>query len=300
MWQYAIPALVSAGSSLLGGFMKNKEEEAARAQQMQMFREQQAFQEKQFAQSTQQWEKNFAFTEAQAKQQLENLYRSEALQREFAQSGVQWRVQDAIKAGLHPLAAMGAGGAAFSPGSISVGSPPSPGGVGGISAPNISAKSGMAQGLASMGQDLSRAMMASAAQETRERMFNETMQIMTAQKAAATNDLIASQAQRIKQGSGPPGPALGTATEAPVDMKVGERGRNVIGGVEVRTHPGFTQTEKITDEYGEGVGDWAYGPLKVLMDWMYHNSGATSVAEYRRNIEKSKASQRGMVPLGRR
>lgn len=30
------------------------------------------------------------------------------LQREFAQMGIQWRVQDAMKAGIHPLAALGA------------------------------------------------------------------------------------------------------------------------------------------------------------------------------------------------
>lgn len=43
------------------------------------------------------------------------------LQREFAQNGIQWRVQDAEKAGIHPLAALGGGGASFSP--ISIDSP---------------------------------------------------------------------------------------------------------------------------------------------------------------------------------
>lgn len=38
-----------------------------------------------------------------------------AHQREFAQSGLQWRVADAKKAGLHPLAALGATGASFQP-----------------------------------------------------------------------------------------------------------------------------------------------------------------------------------------
>lgn len=36
-------------------------------------------------------------------------------QREFAQMGIQWRVADALKAGIHPLAAIGASGASFSP-----------------------------------------------------------------------------------------------------------------------------------------------------------------------------------------
>lgn len=40
------------------------------------------------------------------------------MQKEFAQSGIQWRVEDAKKAGLHPLYALGGSGAAFSPNPI--------------------------------------------------------------------------------------------------------------------------------------------------------------------------------------
>lgn len=36
-------------------------------------------------------------------------------QREFAQSGIQWRVQDAKKAGISPLAALGSSGASYTP-----------------------------------------------------------------------------------------------------------------------------------------------------------------------------------------
>lgn len=44
-----------------------------------------------------------------------------ALQREFAQKGIQWRVADAKAAGLHPLAALGASGASYSPNPIVAG-----------------------------------------------------------------------------------------------------------------------------------------------------------------------------------
>lgn len=37
------------------------------------------------------------------------------LQKEFAQNGIQWRVDDAKKAGLHPLYAIGASGASYTP-----------------------------------------------------------------------------------------------------------------------------------------------------------------------------------------
>jgi len=41
--------------------------------------------------------------------------RNVAWQREFAQQGVRWRVEDAKRAGIHPLAALGAQTASFSP-----------------------------------------------------------------------------------------------------------------------------------------------------------------------------------------
>lgn len=41
--------------------------------------------------------------------------RNIALQREFAQMGIRWRVDDARAAGVHPLAALGASGASFNP-----------------------------------------------------------------------------------------------------------------------------------------------------------------------------------------
>lgn len=43
-----------------------------------------------------------------------------ALQREFAQHGIQWRVEDARRAGLHPLYALSGAGATYSPQPISV------------------------------------------------------------------------------------------------------------------------------------------------------------------------------------
>lgn len=69
------------------------------------------------------------------------------LQREFAQHGIKWRVQDAIEAGLHPLAALGASGASASP-SFQVGNAD--------------------YGLAKAGQDISNAMRSSLTQEEKE------------------------------------------------------------------------------------------------------------------------------------
>lgn len=42
-------------------------------------------------------------------------YQQYLYQKEFAQNGIQWKVQDAQKAGLHPLAALGASSASYTP-----------------------------------------------------------------------------------------------------------------------------------------------------------------------------------------
>lgn len=49
-----------------------------------------------------------------------------ALQREFAQNGIRWRVEDAKAAGLHPMYALTGGGAAFSPNAIAIGGESAP------------------------------------------------------------------------------------------------------------------------------------------------------------------------------
>lgn len=87
--------LISAGASLLGGFLNRNAQEENNQRQIQHAQAQLASQEK--------W--------AQA-----NLDQ----QREFAQHGLRWKVADAQAAGLHPLAAIGAQTTSFSP--ISVGS----------------------------------------------------------------------------------------------------------------------------------------------------------------------------------
>nr|QJB21721.1 MAG: DNA pilot protein [Microvirus sp.] len=74
-------------------------------------------------------------------------------QKEFAQNGIQWKVEDAKKAGLHPLAALGASTATT--GGTNV--------VGGGSAGGDLARS-----LGDMGQNVSRAVAASATADQRE------------------------------------------------------------------------------------------------------------------------------------
>lgn len=58
----------------------------------------------------------------QQRQNQQNFNRQLHEQERFAQNGIQWRVNDAVAAGLHPLFALGSPGASFSPMPIQVGS----------------------------------------------------------------------------------------------------------------------------------------------------------------------------------
>lgn len=84
----------------------------------------------------------------QAEMDARNWERNVALQKEFAQHGIRWKVEDAKAAGIHPLVGLGAQTHSASP--ISVGS---------ISEPSM---------MASMGQDLTRAITSTQNQQDRQ------------------------------------------------------------------------------------------------------------------------------------
>lgn len=118
-------------------------------------------------------------------------WRNEALQREFAQMGIQWRVKDAIAAGLHPLYALGGAGATYTPGPIPAGD-------------------SLGQGLAQAGQDLSRAVMANADMEAKKDAAELAQKMGEAQinKDNAQAQYYLSLATRERQS-----PAVGVPTD---------------------------------------------------------------------------------------
>lgn len=85
-------------------------------------------------------------------QQMQLAYDNMAMQREFAQNGVRWRIDDAATRGISPLAALGASGQGYSPVSAAFTSA-----QGYPSQPGASWRS-----LSTMGQNISRAVMATA------------------------------------------------------------------------------------------------------------------------------------------
>lgn len=101
------------------------------------------------------------------------------MQKEFAQSGIQWKVEDAKKAGVHPLYALGAQTHSFAP--VSTGS------------------TDLASGISAAGQDISRAVNATSPQATRLNAFTTAAQTLGLEKASLENDLLRSQIAKINQ-----------------------------------------------------------------------------------------------------
>lgn len=112
-----------------------------------------------------------------------------AMQREFAQNGIRWRVQDAIQAGLHPLIGAGSQPTNFSP--VSVG-----GDMGG--------------GMSAAGQDIGRAVKAGMTALEREDEDVEKARKLQLEKGSLENDLLRtelrSKSRREASQLGPPMP----------------------------------------------------------------------------------------------
>lgn len=124
--------------------------------------------------------------------QREFFERNLAAQREFAQHGVRWRVDDARAAGLHPLFALSGGGASYSPSAYVPGDVSSP-------------RAGSGEFLSRMGQDVGRAI---AATQTREERFDDTLRTLQIQKTQAEIELLKSQAAKNTGQLGPPFPTV--------------------------------------------------------------------------------------------
>lgn len=151
MWDF-LGSLFSTGASLYNSSENRKAQEAFNAQQLALGRE------------------------------------NMAMQREFAQSGIRWKVADAQAAGLHPLAALGTQGASFSP--VTVG--------------------GSAyQGDAIPGQDIGRAIKAAGSLFDREQQDADKLKKLTLEKAGLENDILrADLVSRVRREAAAIGPAM--------------------------------------------------------------------------------------------
>lgn len=159
-----------------------------------------------------------------------------ALQKEFAQSGIRWKVADAKAAGLHPLAALGAGTTSFSP--VSIGSP-------------------MAGSLSSAGQDISRAMNSMATPNEK----SSALEALTLERAGLENELLRTRIRGMRAaGSGPglPGADKVQPPQLTSSLVHPQLGR-------VFSSPDFSDAQSYEDRFGEQVGD-LYG----FENWLHN------------------------------
>lgn len=118
----------------------------------------------------------------------DNANRNIALQKEFAQSGIQWKVEDAKAAGVHPLYALGANTHSFSP--VQVGS-------------------NYADTYSKAGQDISRAISATESPNGRAASQMKIIGALQVERAGLENELLRSQIAKEKAAANPPIPTAG-------------------------------------------------------------------------------------------
>jgi len=106
------------------------------------------------------------------------------LQKQFAQEGIQWKVEDAKKAGVSPLFALGAPTHSYSP--VNVGALPN--------------------SIAAAGQDIGRAVASTADNTTRLDAYTKAAQALALQKTGLENELLATQIAKTRQSVTPPMP----------------------------------------------------------------------------------------------
>lgn len=233
-----IGPLISAGASLIGGmFNRNAAEDAA--------------------------ERSNAISE-------QNALRNIQLQKDFAQQGIRWKVEDAKAAGIHPLYALGAQTTSFSP--VSVGTP-----AGGYD-------SSMGSGIASAGQDISRAMNATRTAPERADAFTTTVNAMTVQKMGLENELLASKVAQAKASLNPPMPVL----PIPESKKLEDRPQLYFGGQKIQTDPTTSNFDDYSKRYGdEGLPQWAIAPAIMYRDYMQTTGGAVDTKSWPERVGSS-------------
>lgn len=205
------------------------------------------------------------------KQAETNALRQEALQKEFAQSGIQWKVKDAEAAGVHPLFALGANTTSYQPTNVG-------GGAADFSF------------IGEAGQNIGRAI--DATRSTPASALALQLGKIQLEGAQLDNDLkrtqLASALALNTQAGGHPGlPAPFDRTAVPGQGDSGVYPDNLntpahhmlrqpqyttnlkAFGKDIMPHPGYSDAQSYEDRYGE-MSDFVAGPWIAYKDWMHN------------------------------
>lgn len=192
-----------------------------------------------------------------------------ALQKQFAQEGIRWKVEDAKAAGIHPLYALGATTHSFSP----------------VSAGAV-ADSSLGNAMAAAGQDLGRAINATRTSSERQTAFDTTVQKLTLQKMGLENDLLASQIAKMRAAPNPAMPALSTnplgaaGAVIPQADKWEERPNLMLGRKRIPTDPYTSNFDDFSKRYGdEGLPQWVIAPQIMFHDYMAANGAPIRIKD---------------------
>lgn len=225
-------ALISAGASLLGGAMQSSNVDKANKQAAKKARNARKIANRRYVNSVK-------FAKSEQARQDRVAANNIALQKEFAQQGIRWKVEDAKAAGVHPLYALGASTHSFSP--VSVGGAGYPGDPG-VSQSTPAIDTGMPNALANAGQDIGRAV--SAMKTPQERMSDA----LALENMSLQNDLLRSQiAQNFSRSFG-----AGTGPGMP--------GVSMIAGTKVPHSARWSNAQDLADRYGEPA-EWLSFPF---------------------------------------
>lgn len=194
-----------------------------------------------------------------------------ALQKQFAQEGIQWKVADAQKAGVHPLYALGASTHSYSP--IAINDP-------------------MPSAISEAGNAIGRGV--HSTMSGGDRTVAAKLQGLAVERATLENDklkldLMASQNKLLTQpGTGKGVPTDGVPTEGTFDAAP----RLMIGGHPVQIDQGWSNTDAKTKRWGE-LADWLFGPQVLSADLMASGVTPASVGgPYRLGLEARRKLRR--------
>lgn len=177
-------------------------------------------------------------------------------QERFAKSGIQWRAADAAAAGIHPLYALGANVPTYSPSPVQVG------------ASTATADTSMGSAVASMGQDIGRAINSTRTPDQRDAAYVKTVQDLSLQKMGLENTLLASQIKRLQANANPPFPQSAPGSTASDVLK--------FPGFNLTTDPNISPAEDWENRHGELAGD-LMGLMVMYNDWKHTTGGNMKV-----------------------